>query len=167
MPARRSGRATDYNWTGTFFKALNQDIATGVGTAIAIVSFNSRQTLYRVRGQVFASLDPGAADEFAIIGLGMIIVTDDAIAAGKASVPDPVSDPEAGWLWYGMLSIGASDVTTNPGAAEGVDRLVIDTKAMRKVRDNESLVFVQSVGSSNDQAGTYNLLAGLRVLTGV
>ncbi len=160
----RAGRAPDYEWLAMGSKISAIDLATGTtglgGNALAV---SGPGTLVRFRGHIFAQLDAGGVDERALIACGFILVSNEAFAAGIASVPKPFTDADADWVWYGFLSISS-------GAEAGVvgdslfDRLPVDSKAMRKVKPSQSLVFVVEVASSQDATGTFDVMYGLRIL---
>ncbi len=164
--ARRSGRKTDYEWSAVCGKLNALDLAintVGLGTQGFVG--NVPLTLMRVHGLVCANLDAGAVDERAMISFGIIKVSDDALAVGITAVPTPTADADAPWIVHGHLW-----VTTLSEAAIAPDgmfhRVVIDSKAMRKMKPNESLAVVFEVCDTTDQGGTVDLSYGLRVLVG-
>jgi len=68
------------------------------------------ETVRRTRGGVFVSSDQGAAVELQTGAFGAIIVSDTAVAAGVASLPDPVTDAsDDGWfVWVPFTQISAA-----------------------------------------------------------
>ncbi len=161
---RGSGRAPDYEWFAIGTKASAIDLATGTkslgGSALAITGPG---TLVRTRGQVMLQLDAGGIDERVLVCFGTILVTNEAFAAGAASVPGPFTDGDADWMWHGYLSVSSG--------AEGavidsflVDRITLDSKAMRKSKSSQTLCFVAEVASSQDATGTFDYMYGLRIL---
>ncbi len=127
--------------------------------------FQGASTLLRTRGGLLIELDAAGAGERALVAVGIIIAGDRAIAAGVASLPSPVGQGEDDWLWHSYLT-----VTSNEEAAATTDyltqRLEIDSKAMRKVRDDEGIVFMAEVAESADMGGSVNLMYGTRILLG-
>ena len=99
-------------------------------------------TIVRTRGRVTGYTDvsstPGG---FGALSMGMILVTNTALAAGAGAIPSPLNDVGSDWLWIDSLSVGASPADAI-GEAATVDRVIIDSKAMRKVGLNQALVFV-------------------------
>jgi len=109
-------------------------------------------------------LDAGASDERAIVAFGLIIGNDDQVAVGATAFPSPADDLDAPWLWHGFMTVSSvAESGTVPSSAL-YDRLVIDSKAMRKVKSNQQIVLTGAVGASVDQTGTWDLLFGIRVL---
>ncbi len=91
---------------------------------------------------------------------GLCVVSDEALAAGAAAIPRPFDDDDwPGWLVHGYY---AGHLEFQSGTSELVVPIQyeIDSKGMRKVRPNESIVWV---GESNSSAATQMLL-GARVL---
>ncbi len=135
--ARRSRRRNDYRWIGATGGAA---MASGASSAlVTVISTQSAFTLMRIRGEAVASIDGPVANDKVIVAIGLIIVTDAAVAAGAASIPTPATDLNSSWIWHGFFPLvaqGADD-------AEGVVmRQTIDSKAMRKIGNLESMVVV-------------------------
>jgi len=167
MPRGRSGRRPDYDWNGISGVSGALDLAEGsvaLFTGNASLQASGALTLMRTHGQVFAQLDATAVDERALIAFGMIIVSDNAFAAGVGSVPAPFADIVDDWFVHGFLSVSSGAegaVVTNPI----YDRLTINSKAMRKMKNSERIVMVAETVESIDQGGSVDLLAGCRLLT--
>ena len=88
---------------------------------------------------------------------GLIIVSSDAQAAGATASPGPGSDREQAWIWTGQLFVSSGD------EAAVVDQrlstsIAIDSKAQRKMKQGDTLVFMVEVLAAEyeDQAGTLN-----------
>ncbi len=171
MPrGRRSGRGPDYDWEVLAGLATGVDVATGTKflwgatTGETNLEAGTALTLMRMRGRCFAQLDATAVDERVIVSVGAIVASADAIAAGTGSLPGPDSDGDDEWIWHGnlLLSSGAeAAVNTN----SLFDRLEIDSKAMRKLKQNQAIVLVGEVAFSLDQGGTFDFMYGARFLT--
>ena len=124
-------------------------ITSGTKTIIGtVVSFLvDGLTIVRIRGtfSYYIRIAQTVFDGFDNAVVGMCLVTDDARIAGSASVPGPVTDDEwDGWMFHKWLPAIISPATANidPSGGGFLHELEIDTKAMRKVTDNESLIFV-------------------------
>ncbi len=164
----RSGRRTDYEWAnmGDFEGA--QDLAQSAAFGATSLVFSLPRTVTRVRGAAGVYLDAGAADESAMILLGLGVFDTDQIAAGAAPELFTGASDDASWIWQGQLYVH-SGVGILAGGEEGqFDRIVIDTKAMRRVKPSEQLAFVFHAPASlvNDQAGTFDLTWFCHVLLG-
>jgi len=170
MAHRRSGFAKTIDhkqWDSSLHgQIVGLDIAEGVvglgdiGSAVGQAS-----TSLRWRGQVIMQLDTAGVDERVLVACGIIIVGADAFTAGAASVPSPIQQASDDWIWYGWLSAtsGAEAAVFTDGL---VDRLEIDSKAMRKVRIGETFAFVAEVADTADMGGTVDIMYGARELVG-
>ncbi len=116
-------------------------------------------TIVRTRGIVdlhgttlVADVDFGGA-------YGICVVSDEAFAAGTASIPRPFDDADwGGWLVWGAFARHQEFLdgtgTALPNWSEN-----IDSKAMRKVGNNETIVaLVESQTGSFDFAFTFRML---------
>ena len=124
-------------------------------------------TLVRTRGHlaIWISSAGSDGDGFTRVQAGIGIVTTDAFAAGGSSMPTPLDDPDwGGWLWFDAVGpvIGQELANLNSGPM-GQVRLPIDSKAMRKVKPNETIF-----GSVSFQAeigvATINMAMDTRML---
>ncbi len=158
---RRSGRGPDYIWSGTGWFQQAQGSATAIGNTVIAV-FNEAQTLVRLRGYASATIDPSAAGDIIVISMGFILADDDAVAAGAASIPSPTNDTDGDWIWHGWFPLHA-EFSTGEGSDHNV-QMVIDSKAMRRVKPNEQLVMVAD-GQIFAGTPTADLVAGVRVLS--
>ena len=108
-------------------------------------------TVTRVRGEIVVSPLSSSDVERAMF-MGIIVVSQQAEAAGAGSVPDPSLD-NADWLWFSGVNFVRSFYND-----AGTDRayipartIVIDSKAQRKMNEeNKTLAFVVK----NQGAGT-------------
>ncbi len=166
MARAKGGRRTDYEWISQCGRMSQLDLTTGsVALGTGAFDLTGPGTVMRLRGRFYAQLDIGGVDERAVIAVGVIKVSDEALAAGVASIPSPDTDGDAEWIWHGYLIVSA-------GAEAAVvtdamfDRVEVDSKAMRRFKASDSLAVVAEVCDSSDQAGTADLMYGLRLLLG-
>jgi len=101
-----------------------------------------KPTITRIRGQVSVGPQAGGADLDIVGAWGMAIVSDQAFAAGQASIPGPFDEASwDGWFAHGFFSMKL-DVTTDVGRLL-IDRVQeIDSKGQRKVSDGETIVIM-------------------------
>ena len=111
------------------------DISIGVG-------ISPRATLARVRGNARGHMEAAAAADSMIVGLGLIVVEEQAFTAGAASVPSPTDDLNAEWLWHQLFVFGPAVSAQAVNAIDQYSSVEIDSKAMRKMDENEVLGFV-------------------------
>ncbi len=110
-------------------------------------------TVVRTRGQLYGRvLESVVADTESWGALGMAVVTEVAAAAGAASIPGPLTDSFwDGWFLYVFISVALRfDDATGISTPTQV-RVDFDSKAMRKIEDNESLVVMFETGASSNQ----------------
>jgi len=103
------------------------------------------EVVRRTRGVLNVSSDQAATQEFVSGALGAMVATDTAIAAGIASLPDPVTDQDDdGWLlWMPFMGLlqgvqGTTGVDLMPTSLN----FEFDSKAMRKVEEGYGVIFV-------------------------
>ncbi len=130
-------------WEGAVLDFSN--IVTGTPQFTTLISEATLEnfptpTLIRVRGRVAALTDDSSTPSgFAQVIMGIIKVTSAAFAAG--AVPTPATDESSDWLWWDAATIGAAAADVI-GQEVTIDRLIVDSKAMRKIGNNEVVVFV-------------------------
>ncbi len=97
------------------------------------------ETIRRTRGMIWVASDQATVLEDQIGAVGMMIVTDRAVAVGITAIPDPVTEAtDDGWfVWVPILQQG----DTGPNHISGF-QYPFDSKAMRKVPEGFSIVVV-------------------------
>ena len=147
---RHAGRRRQrVEWTGGQ-TAIGTTVSTGstvalgssVITLLTIDSMTS-PTLVRVRGELMMWDSGGSNGDAGVLGFGIAVVSRRASDVGSTAVPRPLDEMDYSWLWHTMNFIvrrtGADAFTP----AINVVRMVIDSKAMRKVLSKEEeLVYV-------------------------
>ena len=142
-------RATE--WQGFFMRSvgLAQGATQSFGSVSAIqADVQAKATLIRMRGQGIVQFDPAGVADAVEFALGIIIVSTDAATAGAASCPSPVEDADSSWIWHQIVPLGPS----LQAAQENTDlsatvRFDIDSKAMRKVGPNETILFMADLAA--------------------
>ncbi len=116
-------------------------------------------TIVRTRFLWHVHTDQASADESQQIALGMAVVTEEAAAAGVASVPTPATDIFSDMWFVHELSFDRIEFASAVGFTQPTGRLtVIDSKAMRKVDDGSDLVIVLQNSATSE--GTVSTLGG-------
>ena len=124
--------------------------STGIAAdaAVLLATFNAVALLLRpftiIRTRLIFNVisDQQAASEAPRGALGMIVVTEDAAAAGVTAIPDAMVDTEAAFFVWQPFST-TFDFISSVGTQSPADReYVIDSKAMRKVGPSEDLAIV-------------------------
>ncbi len=167
MPRRSAGRRTDYFWSNFGDVSLGQGIG-GSGTFGSVAGGVSRPlTITRIRGQIGVTLDTGGAGESALILCGLMVLNGDAFTAGGAPEIFTGSDDEASWVWQGAIYVSSgAEAAVVPDALSA--QMVVDSKAMRKVKPGQVLAFVHHSPAelATDQGGTYDLTYFFHCLNG-
>ena len=105
-------------------------------------------TLVRLRGEILIYLLTASAVGDGFSGaLGICIASDEAVAAGAASIPDPRMANDGdwnGWLFHQIFDVHAATTTAGDLAQSpaGIFRMTIDNKAMRKIPVGSTIVGV-------------------------
>jgi len=103
-------------------------------------------------------LDTGGVNEQAIILFGIMLMTQDAATAGTATEIFTGDVDEDSWIWQGSVYVGsgAEAAVITDGLIASVE---IDSKAMRRVKPGQALVFVHESPAelATDQTGIYDL----------
>ena len=126
-------------------------VATGFGGLAASTAAISQgfvptvggETLIRTRGLFSWRSDQLASSEGLVGAVGIAVVTEQAFTVGITAVPHPHTDAAwGGWLWHSYFA-SQIDVSSAVGfTQDGAHQLVVDSKAMRKVDEDERLVLV-------------------------
>ena len=98
-------------------------------------------TIIRTRGTIQLLTDQGGAQEGGAIFFGMKLQNEKARATGATAVPGPFSQPDQDWFVHEILPWNTLGLTAVGVVNPGFER-VVDSKAMRKVKGSDSLIFV-------------------------
>ncbi len=163
----RHSRTIDFkSWRGM------TPLFTAVTTATTIVSPpltpGEPVTILRCRGLIHAFLDSTRqVGDTISLTFGLGIVSQDAAALGASAMPDPGSEPDYPWLWWGTMFLDGQLAAggENPWGASA-QKLEVDTKAMRKMKPRESLVWVMQSDTVAGAPVTEVRIHQTRVLVG-
>jgi len=102
-----------------------------------------KPTVTRVRGIISIKPQVFAADLDMSGAYGICVVSDEAFTAGAASIPRPFDDAGwDGWLLWGAFAMRLEIVGAGDDFFPANITQEIDSKGMRKVTDNETIVFM-------------------------
>ena len=146
-------------WIGPALQEFVSVASTGA-TLIGSAPFDEASTVVRVRGQ--ATIQPGsfAADLNVVGAIGIGVVSSEALGVGVSAIPEPFTDADwGGWLLWRAFSFHL-DVQTAAGFdLNSALQLDLDSKAMRKVGPNESIVLI-----AESQTGAFDISMPVRML---
>jgi len=106
--------------------------------ALALSNTNIDETILRVIGSVNVNTDTSSSQERQIGSVGLIVVSNNAQAAGVASIPGPSTDSEDdGWFCHAFFA------QTNPtGADPDAHTYNFSSKGRRIVQEGELIAIV-------------------------
>ena len=163
----RSGALHNKEWEVACIDFSSIDLAIGQLVAFVLFTADEAETLLRLRGEVYMELDAGATDEMATVAVGVGVVSARAAIAGTGSIPRPATDGAYPWLWHGFMNVSSGQGASVPvDLASLFDRLSVDSKAMRKLKETEVIVIVFEICESVDQTGHVSVGGGFRALAG-
>ena len=158
-----SGPKRQVTWIGS---ADQNTVAVATGASAIVASFApdsvpfNKPTIVRTRGEIGVRPESAGADLGVSGAFGVCVVNSDAFAAGAASIPAPFDD--AGWDgWFVWQSV-ARHVEFVDGTGFEINAMwnwQVDSKAMRKVGDNETIVLMYQ-----SQVGAVQVAMHLRML---
>ncbi len=164
FPARGRSRSPRRKtvWIGT---ANTVTLGIAAGASVIHSSFAPdalsmlAPTVARVRGLFRVFPQVWTADLSYSGAFGLAIVSDEAFVAGAASIPRPHDDDDwGGWIVHGYYNGHVEASAVNAGSLV-FEPYVVDSKAMRKVELNETLVWMVEA-----QSGAVTIQLQARVL---
>ena len=102
--------------------------------SIALNNPGIGETIRRSRGMLMIASDQSAAVEQQLGALGLVVVSDLALAAGAASIPGPVTDSsDDGWFVWQPFLANQAGASIQPSQSRAV--FDFDSKAMRRIEE--------------------------------
>ncbi len=143
------------------FGATVDTTLSGSPSAVITTSLNAAAlalrpfTIVRTRGIMHVMSDQNAADESYIGDMALAVVSDQAVAVGVTAVPTPLTDKGSDLFFVYEQIPGRIEVFDTTGVLEPRGQFIQwDSKAMRKVNDDQDVVSVVE-----------NEIAGVRMIT--
>ena len=133
----------------------NANLSVAANTKVLFFSFSAAAlepvlpgTLIRMHGLLTFNSDQVVATERPLGAFGIGIVGEEARAAGVASMPGPYDNAaDERWMYHTFMS--STFILTSADAWEfREDRILVDTKSMRKMESDDAIVAVAEVGSA-------------------
>ncbi len=148
-------------------------LSAGVSTATTLIGGiftpGLPVTILRCRcPHIYAFMDnTRQAGDTLELTFGLGIVSQDAGALGATAMPDPAAEPDYPWLWWGSMFLDSDEAAVvNSWGPQAQIIHDIDTKAMRKMKPRESLVWVAQSASVTGAPAVRFQIAQTRVLVG-
>ena len=151
--------------TGTDGASLGLSSSVAIIGGGAFTPISDGLTLLRTRGELLVLLKTASvagAGFFGAFGIG--VATAAAVAIGISAVPTPITEEEwDGWLYHRYFSITATGVGTGSPATvidqemgmAGVFRHEVDSKAMRKLKEEDAVYCALELTESGTATGTW------------
>ena len=158
----REGSKRKTSWSSTVPETTFTSLAasTAIIDSTFVVSGDQPETLIRTRGQLLVTTDQQAAAENPFGAFGIAIVSNEAVAVGVTAVPLPYTDSESDlWLLHQFFAAPMRFVTS--GMAVTAQRYDLDSKAMRIVSPDQTVVLVMEVATGSGVGIQYRLDARL------
>ena len=145
--------------------SVTSSVARLWSTAVVLATAENI-TIVRIRGIIHLVVQTASANGAGFRGaIGIGIFPTAAVTAGVASLNIPNSDPDwGGWMWHQFFDVRSITATIADGVNAGVlhQRIEIDSKAMRKMGPQQSLVGITEVVESD--TASMEIQAQTRVL---
>jgi len=125
---------------------------TGWSLGVSL-GLESQATVTRIRGMALVKLNFGTDAGDGMTGaMGIGLASSDAFAVGATALPGPINDTEWQWLWHSFFDVyaiaaqaAAADIAIN--SVSSIVRILIDSKAQRILRENETIFGMVEVAS--------------------
>jgi len=142
-------RATD--WSASSLQAGTTTVpASSAVLTQAFVPLPGGETVIRIRGSFGWQTDTPGAPEVQVGAYGIAVVTAQAVSVGITAIPHPVTDAAwGGWMYHHFIQSSNQNFTNAGFAFGGFHRIEVDSKAMRKVDEDDRLVMVVENSSSS------------------
>ena len=141
----------------SWFTIAPQSVASlGTSTAllVAILSLPALAkrpfTIIRTYLEILLSSDQQIASESQQCAVGMAVVSDQAVAVGVTAVPIPSSDADSDLFYLHQWMFNEFVFASGVGIQQVGQRFTIDSKAVRKVNDDQDIIVVFEVLATSD-----------------
>ena len=134
------------------------------GTSALGVATGGGITLIRTRGNLSVHFDPTTVADVVDLGIGLGIFSSDAFATGQAAMPGPLSDADYDWVYHNVFVIPPASTNTETETSLNQNmNVVVDSKAMRKMKPNQTLGWIAEASVLNG-GGSWDLGVSARHL---
>ena len=136
-----------------WFRSTDVTVYTSLGGATAIIDqelagITEPIIAIWLRGQINVITDQEIATERPFGAVGACVVSDQALAAGVGSVPTPITDKDSDlWLMHQYFHAPVTHLSS-VGEARVDQTFAFDSKAVRKIPADSSIIWVVETGST-------------------
>ncbi len=151
------------HWTlGTF----DESLAAGTAASTLLAAQHLPETILRSRGEWVAGLSGAIAPGVGVrVACGFVLVPE---GTGTTVLWSPISDGDAPWMWWDSMHFFYEESVIDV-VASGIPpagRRVIDSKAMRRSRNQELQFVAEQETVTGFAAGSVQIIGSARVLAG-
>ncbi len=161
---RHAKKIDTVHWTGVL--ASSSAISAGTLGATVVAAQHLPETLLRFRGEWMGSLIGALANGVGVhLHAGLIQVPE---GTGTTVLWSPFIDADAPWIWWDVMTLVYNEFVTDVNWSSQVSdgRRVIDSKAMRKLRNTELQIVLENTTYTGKSAGDIDFAVAGRVLAG-
>jgi len=162
---RHQKKIDTVHWTLIQEQAIALSVGGTVGST-ALPAQHLPETLMRIRGEWSATMAVNLADgSGAAVTAGLILVPE---GTGTTVLWSPNTDGDAPWIWWDTFGLIYREYVTDAVASDAIANRarVIDSKAMRKVRNRELQFVVENVDPGALTGVAVDVIMTARVLSG-
>jgi len=117
--------------------SANVVISSGVGI------LDEEVTIIRTLGNITARMNSVTAAAQGRCAIGCIVIRNEALVAGVASLPSPEDDPDAEWLFYTQFDVVNPQTSALQGSNSPSDfRTAFDVRGQRIMRSGHTVVWL-------------------------
>ena len=141
-PNSRVKRLTDWASTAPETGLISLPAATAIIDSTFVTSTGAPETLVRSVGELMIKLDQQAVNESPFGAFGICVVSDEAAAIGVTAVPTPYTDSDSdSWLLHQFWA-ASMQFASGVGVWVQQQRYSLNSRAMRKLHGEETLLLV-------------------------
>ena len=112
-----------------------------VASGIAADAVEEEVTITRTIGLLTVHLDVDTADALGAFAVGLIVQRGEQVTAGVASMPTPLGDPDAEWLYWTAGMLRNSNLTSREGPISSL-HIPFDIRSQRVLRRGSTPVWL-------------------------
>ena len=161
---RHAKKIDTVHWT--FLAEAFTGFGAGAFAATALPAQHLPETLLRIRGEWAGNFDGALAGGNGVqLAGGLILVPE---GTGTTVLWSPLTDGDAPWIWWDVFNLMYDEYVADVVQSSQVSSRsrVVDSKAMRKVRNTELQFVAEQATITGFVAGSVNVSIGARVLAG-
>ena len=139
---RSQRKGTD--WSASAVETAFTTVAASTAALLQVFApIVGGETAIRIRGLFGWRSDQTASSEDQMGAFGIAVVTEQAATVGITAVPHPNTDAAwDGWMYHHYYASHVDALTSVGVINDSLHRIVIDSKSMRKVSEDDRLVVV-------------------------